>query len=131
MTALHWPHYTTPAMRRHAEHAWKAMAYGATQFPPAPECAPAERGSLAGDNHGVTHHALISTAPGTDAAPAQANVPALYWKGVGGDCSAAHPAATCECGATIHEDRGARDHIGNPQCLTCEMDTLAREQRYD
>jgi hypothetical protein len=37
--------------------------------------------------------------------------------------------ATCECGAPIHEDRGARDHLGNPQCYRCEMDTLAREQR--
>lgn len=39
--------------------------------------------------------------------------------------------AVCECGIPIHEDRGARDHLGNPQCLDCEMDTLAREQRYD
>jgi hypothetical protein len=36
-----------------------------------------------------------------------------------------------EQSAPIHEDRGARDHLGNPQCLECEMDTLSRESRYD
>jgi hypothetical protein len=50
--------------------------------------------------------------------------------GVEPDPEAAAP-AVCECGLPIHEDRGARDHLGNPQCLDCEMDTLSRESRYD
>jgi hypothetical protein len=39
--------------------------------------------------------------------------------------------AVCECGLTIHEDRGARNNLGDPICYRCEMDILAREQRYD